>query len=532
MKPATPFSAHKALAVTASIILMTVCALLHATSQGAATKLHLRLIDAASGRPCSGILRLLTADQKAAPLPGLYDRLRGVKVAPEFRGWQVVSAKGADTEVPRGVYRVEALAGLETLLAQQELDATKRDEIDLKIELAPAFDPGKEHVVAGNTHLHLMKLTNKDADEYLSVIPPADRLRVLFISYLERFKDDAEYITNRYPIGDLPAFSAAGVVVNNGEEHRHNFGTHGEGYGHVMFLNIKNLVKPVSLGPGITGGGNDDLPLRPGIDDARKQGGTVIWCHNSFGYEDVLNALTGRLHALNVFDGSRRGTFEENYYRYLNIGIHMPISTGTDWFLYDFSRVYVKAEEPITAVGWLDALKKGRNQATNGPLLSLRVEGKEPGDVIKIAEPRSLKIEASAVGRLNFQTLQLIHNGKVIHKAVIHKAHPQGKGALRANISTEVRVEEPGWFAARIQSTTINELGYQLFAHTSPIYIEFADRNIFDIAASETLLKQIEEGQAAIQKQGKFSSHQAERDLLTLYTQAAEELRGRINRRR
>jgi hypothetical protein len=38
-----------------------------------------------------------------------------------------------------------------------------------------------------------------------------------------------------------------------------------------------------------------------------------------------LNALTGRLDALNVFDGSRRGSFEDNYYRYLNIGLRLPI---------------------------------------------------------------------------------------------------------------------------------------------------------------------------------------------------------------
>src|SRR5262249_40848516 len=207
-------------------------------------------------------------------------------------------------------------------------------------------------------------------EEYLRQIPAADGLRVMFISYLERHKDDAEYITNRYPIGDLAQFKATGVLFNNGEDHRHNFGGYGEGYGHVMILNIKQLVKPVSRGAGITGAGFDDSPLRPGIDDAKKQGGTIIWCHNSFGFEDVLNALTGRLDALNVFDGSRRGSFEESYYRYLNIGLRMPISTGTDWFVYDFARVYARVPDKLIPSRWLEALKAGNCQATNGPLLS------------------------------------------------------------------------------------------------------------------------------------------------------------------
>jgi hypothetical protein len=316
------------------------------------------------------------------------------------------------------------------------------------------------------------------------------------------------------------------VLVNNGEEHRHNFGSHGEGYGHVMFLNIKNLVKPVSLGPGITGGGNDDRPLRPGIDEARKQGGTVIWCHNSFGHEDVLNALTGRLHAMNVFDGSRRGSFAESYYRYLNVGLMLPISTGTDWFIYDFARVYVRGDEPLTIASWLDGLKAGRNQATNGPLLSLRVNNHECGDVIKLAGPGKLKVEASGVGRHDFQELQLVHNGKVIRKE-----RAEGKNVYHAKLAEEVRVEESGWFAVRIASTTKNELGYELFAHTSPVYVEVAGRPMFDVDAAHALLQQIESGQAAIEKQGKFSGPAAGTKLFALYADAATELREQINRR-
>ena len=243
-----------------------------------------------------------------------------------------------------------------------------------------------------------MNLTAEDADEYLKQIPAADRLKVLFISYLERIKEDVTYITNRHPIGDLKQFDATGVLVNNGEEHRHNFGSHGEGYGHVMFLNINKLVKPVSLGSGITGAGTDDLPLRPGIEDARKQGGTVLWCHNASGFEGVPNTLAGRVDALNVFDGTRSGTYEDSYYRYLNIGLRFPISTGTDWFVYDFSRVYAKVPGELTIPKWLDALKAGRCQVTNGPLLTLTVDGKEIGDVLNLDKPKAVRVEVDGDG--------------------------------------------------------------------------------------------------------------------------------------
>jgi hypothetical protein len=508
--------------------LMGLCAFLGARAQPASVKLRLRLVDATSGKSLPGIVRIHAAGQeKALPLPGLYDRLRGLQLPDSLWGWHVVPAGEAETTVPAGKIRLEALSGLETALARRDIDLSGKDSAEIVVKLNFLFRPEKDQLLSGNTHLHLMKLSEKDADDYLVKIPAADGLRLLFISYLERFKDDLTYVTNKYPIGDLRQFDATGVLVNNGEEHRHNFKAYGQGYGHVMFLNIKKLVRPVSLGPGITGAGFDDRPLRPGIDDARRQGGTVIWCHNTFGFEDVLNALTGRLHALNVFDGSRIGDYAENYYRYLNIGIRMPLSTGTDWFLYDFSRVYAEVPGKLTVPAWLEAVKAGRCVATNGPLLTLTVDGRRPGQTLRNDEPRKLRIEAAAVGRHDFQQLQLIHNGKVLKTQTV-----QAKSPYRARLVHEVRIDQPGWFAARIDSTTKNELNRPLYAHTSPVYVDFRGRGIFDVEAAQGLLKLIEEAQEAIRSQGRFSTRQTSSDLLALYNQGAEELRRRINQRK
>jgi hypothetical protein len=325
----------------------------------------------------------------------------------------------------------------------------------------------------------------------------------------------------------MPKFDATGVLFNNGQEHRHNFEGYGQGYGHVMFLNIKELVQPVSIGPGITGKGVDDLALRPGIDNARKQGGTVIWCHNTNGFEDVLNALDNRLDAINVFDGSRGGTFEENYYRYLNLGIKMPISTGTDWFMYDMSRVYAEVRGKLTIGSWLDAVKAGRCQATNGPLLSFEVDGKKVGDVIDLTEPRKLKIRASAIGRFPPKKLELIRNGKVI-KTQFDRAGD----ASMIELQHDVRVDEPSWFAVRIDSDAKNEFAKTLFAHTSPVYVNVKGRGVFDVVEAIALLKQVEEGQATIRAKGRFSSEDASKKLLALYDQAADDLRARISKRK
>jgi hypothetical protein len=514
--------------VAACAVVLGLSAYLGSKPHAETARVRLRLVEAATGKDVGGMVRVFPRDkEEPLALPGLFDRLRGLTPAQDVRGWYVVPARGALTTLPRMRLRFEAVSGLESALVRQDVDLRQNAPREVVVKLPFLFRPEKEKLAAGNTHLHLRGKDLKQADEYLRTIPAADGLKVLFISYLERKNDDRTYITNRYPVGEPKALAGTGALFNNGEEHRHNFEAFGQGYGHVMFLDIHKLVRPVSLGPGITGGGDDDRPLGPGIEEARRQGGTVLWCHNTSGHEGVVSALAGRFDALNVFDGTRVSNYEGAYYRYLNIGLRLPISTGTDWFLYDFSRVYARVEGELTIKRWLEALRAGRNVVTNGPQLRLRVDGKPVGDVLKLAEARMVRVEADGVGRHPFERLQLVHNGKVVQEA---SAEKKGEG-YTARLERSVRVTEPAWFAVRIDSKARNELGQMLFAHSSPCYVDYQGQRPFDLASAQALLRRIEEAKADIKARGAFSSPRARAKLLALYDRAADDLRGRINRR-
>src|SRR5262249_19023868 len=81
-------------------------------------KVRLRLVDADTGNPIPGIVRVFQADdKKPLVLPGLYDRLKGLKPTATLAGWSVVPAAGGETTLPRAKLRVEALSGLDTTLA-------------------------------------------------------------------------------------------------------------------------------------------------------------------------------------------------------------------------------------------------------------------------------------------------------------------------------------------------------------------------------------------------------------------------------
>ena len=152
--------------------LVAACALIAAGSragpQPGVVKVRVRLVDADSGKALAGIVRAFSKDStRPHPLPGLFPRLRGLNVPEEFGGWYVVPAAGAPTEMPREALRLEALSGLETERAGVDLDLRKGPPTEVTIKLKALARPAEQGLIAGNTHLHLMKLTPEQADAYL-----------------------------------------------------------------------------------------------------------------------------------------------------------------------------------------------------------------------------------------------------------------------------------------------------------------------------------------------------------------------------
>jgi len=509
-----------------------------------ACRLSIRLVDAKTQRPLSGLVRVTRADGSVVVMPGLVNR--GVKLRAGHPGKEWFALLEPDTvNVPRETLRIEVIAGLETERASQTLDLRGQETARVTLALERFADPVARGWRNGNTHLHLSGMTRAQADEYLRTIPRADGLELLFVSHLERVDADRDYISNTYTPAEVRALPVPGVRFGWGEEHRHNFGFGGEGFGHVMLLNLRRLIQPVSIGAGITGAGFDYPPLRQGIDQARRDGATVVWCHNTFGFEDIPNWLSGRVHAHNIFDGGSHGSYHDTYYRFLNAGLKVPFSTGTDWFIYDFSRVYARVNGPVTEQSWLAALAAGHTFIANGPLLELTADGHDIGDTIRLNREKTFTVTGRVVGRNDFRKIELIHNG-----AVIAQAPSRAKGGhFEAELRHPLRVGAPGWIALRVAGGGLdtdgalvtpptapvrgsggarNEMGEVLFGHTSPIYLEFAGRGAFETDAARALIADMENAERTIASQGRFANDAQREEVLTLYRAGAETLRRRL----
>ncbi len=529
---------HRLLALLGSLALLA-AALFAANAKDSACRVTVRLLDDATNEPIAGLVRFVDADGNVLHPPELQSRGVGLPKEEVIHEWSVVPRGNVEITLPAGKLSLAAISGLETVRAEHSLDLTGKATATIEMKLRRFSRLRDQGMISGNTHLHLMKLSRDDADRYLREIPKADGLDVLFLSYLERADADHDYISNKYTPDDLEKLSRDNLPIGNGEEHRHNFGPGDEGYGHVMFLDLPELVLPVSLGPGITKRGSDGIPIQRGVDQAKKAGATVVWCHNHWGMENIPSWVTGRLDAQNIFDGGEHGSFEDSFYRYLNAGLRVPFSTGTDWFLYDFSRVYVPIDGDVTSQSWLAALRAGRSFITNGPLLEFCINGKQSGDQIDLQKPGEITISAKAVSRVDFRQLEIVQNGRVIRT----KPSTPTDGYFQAEIETTLSIDQPCWLAARtppppltkepdrFPAVALNEFGKPLFSHASPIYVTVAGKGVFDEPTAKGLQADVERNRRVIAEQGQFVDDDERARVLAVHDEAIETLTKWMKRR-
>ncbi len=175
------------------------------------------------------------------------------------------------------------------------------------------------------------------------------------------------------------------------------------------------------------------------------------------------------------------------YYRFLNCGFKLPVSAGSASGVkpspLGFDRVYVHLPGKFSYQEWFRALKAGRSFATNGPMLFLTVNGREPGDTIQIpatadlrrsapatgaGKPaRRLKVHAEASSAGELDRLEIVWKGQVVRTV----AASGTATSLAADL--ELEAKESGWFAARAfekPGTTVR------FAQTSPVYVRVGVR--------------------------------------------------------
>ena len=420
-------------------------------------------------------------------------------------------------DVPVGMTQVLVERGTEYTPLRRHFHLTKGETVDLELPLERWTHLPDAGWYPGNTHIHYDE-KEKRPDERLRLDRLVHDFSVTCVSILQRW--DLNYASNRYPIGVMNEFTTAHHVVDIGEENRHNLPHGGFGYGHVMFLRIRNVVAPVSRGMLVDNFDPDYPPLCFACDDAREQGGIVLWCHNGQGMEAPVSAALGKLDGFNLFDPFWMDPEYRIWYRLLNCGIALPASTGSDWFVCSNNRVYVQTEGGFSYDRWIEGLKAGRTFITNGPALFFRVNGEEPGATLDLSGHPEVEAHITLKTHHPVTRVELVHNGHIV------QTWDEPDGLAEGEFRHSLRVEADGWLAARCSSTHRDSFGHMVFAHSSPVYLRAGAPNPETPGAAAYFDRSIDDSLEWVERKARYTSDRQRSDVRELFLRGQDVFKG------
>lgn len=319
-------------------------------------------------------------------------------------------------------------------------------------------------------------------------------------------------------------------------------------FGHMVLWGLQRPVMPwCTDGPNEADlGAWQETTMSDWADRCHEQGGTVVIPHfpQPNGEPAVLIA-TDRADAVEMIVQRRMQHAE--YYRYLNGGYRVPLVGGTDKMSSDVPvglyRTYAKlGDEPFSYDAWTRAVREGRTFLSGGPILRLRVNGRDIGDTVRLSGAGTVSVEASAESVLPMASLQIVLNGDV----VVETTEPTP--VRRLDLRAEVPVESDSWLAVRCggssywQGATHRDVWRRgIFAHTSPIYVACGpdEWSRSDPAMNQRMLTLIEGGLDRIRSgrrypEDRITHHHGEPDhdafLERPFLEALERVRARIER--
>lgn len=417
-----------------------------------------------------------------------------------------------EVDAPRGPTQILVERGMEYVPTKLTLDVPAQETITVDVEMKQWSDLGSQGWHPGNTHIHYDQ-NEKRPDERLWLDPRVEDLRFTAISILKRW--DLDYASNKYPPGVLTEFCSAHHHVECGEENRHNGPADSaeNGYGHIMLLRIKEVVEPISRGYLVDEADPDYPPLCYVCDDAHRQGGIVIWCHNGIGMEAPVATALGKVDAFNLFDPYWMDPEYDVWYAMLNCGFKLPASTGSDWFVCSANRVYAYTGGAFDYKDWMKALQEGRTFITNGPALFLTVDDQMPGGTVYGDPGNKLAVRVAWKSHYAIQRVEVIWNGKVVTGQQFVQESTEGQ------FETEVNARSNGWVAARLASNVRDSFFQPIYAHTSPVYVVTGLRAVEEKKAAAQFDRSIEHALEKVNQKGRFQNYKQRREVVELFRQ-------------
>jgi len=165
-------------------------------------------------------------------------------------------------------------------------------------------------------------------------------------------------------------------------------------------------------------------------------------------------------------------------YRFLNAGFKMAATAATDCYINNpaaiiapgYYRVYTKLKN----LSWQDisdAYKSQQLFVTDGPFVTLKVNGQDMGSIINLPEVGGrVQCEIEAGHLYGVEKIEIIINGKVVKSIAPDKEERIFKTSYAQQVDTTC------WLAVRCYGRQGEFFGH--WAHTAPVYIQVGEKTI------------------------------------------------------
>jgi len=429
-------------------------------------------------------------------------------------------------ELPVGDVFCEISKGFEYEAVRRKLTvAAGQRELDLHI--SRAADWRKSGWVTADTHVHFISPQTawlEGQGEGLNLI------NLLASQWGKLFTNVAD-IT-----GEVSGCSNADTIVWVGTENRHHV------LGHISMLGTRgDPVFPMCAG-GVSEaylGDPDVVTLTEWAETCRKRDGVAIRAHfpHPVCEEPVYFAL-GQLDGVELrrHGNAQSGSLDEfcykEWYRYLNCGYRVAAVGGTDKMSAGMpvgaARTYARLDpdDEFTFANWGKAVRAGRTFTTSGPLVTVKVEGRDVGDEIRLPNGGGkLEVEAEATCLWPMHLLELVVNGQVVGSA-----GDEG-GARRLALKTKVAVNRSSWIAARCGSRLYIHDCWPMTigGHTSPVYVTVGDKEMFSPEDATYMLTLIDGGLTYLDTLSVRYDEERHRQMKAIYNRARRRIERRLH---
>jgi hypothetical protein len=209
---------------------------------------------------------------------------------------------------------------------------------------------------------------------------------------------------------------------------------------------------------------------------------------------DVALGLVDAVEVVSCFDDAA-GT--ELYHHLLGCGLRPAAVAGSDVFLSfahgpgvasnppGWVRTYARLDGVrASAEGVRDAVRAGRTLATNGPFVTLDVEGRGPGDLVDARVGDVLEVSARVRGSAAEELVLVGPDGEIA-------------SSRDGRVEAAVTVDGPLWLAALARGGAHPmDPARPVYAHTSPVHVEVAGERVAreaDVRWCLGLLDRVEE---------------------------------------